>query len=66
MVPRGEVGIVVAMIGYNMGTIALTTYSIIVLVSVATTLYTPFLIRTVIKQESKKTQSRWPIQRFHS
>lgn len=54
MIPRGEVGIVVAMIGLNMGTIGLDTYSIIVLVSIATTLYAPFLIRTVIRAESKK------------
>jgi Kef-type K+ transport system membrane component KefB len=66
MVPRGEVGIVVAMIGYNMGTIALSTYSIIVLMSVATTLYAPFLIKSVIKAESKKKPQIWPNQRFHS
>jgi Kef-type K+ transport system membrane component KefB len=66
MIPRGEVGIVVAMIGYNMGTIALTTYSIIVLMSIATTLYAPFLIKTVIKAESKKKPQVWPNQRFHS
>jgi Kef-type K+ transport system membrane component KefB len=54
MVPRGEVGIVVAMIGLSMGTIGAQTYSVIVLVSIATTLYAPFLIKTVIKAESKK------------
>ena len=54
MVPRGEVGIVVAMIGLNMGTIGDATYSVIVLVSIATTIYAPFLIKTVIKAESKK------------
>jgi Kef-type K+ transport system membrane component KefB len=53
MVPRGEVGIVIAMIGLSMGTIGLSTYSIIILVSIATTLYTPFLIKTVVKAESK-------------
>ena len=57
MIPRGEVGIVVAMIGLNMGTIALDTYSVIVLVSVATTLYAPFLLRTIIRAESKKGNS---------
>jgi Kef-type K+ transport system membrane component KefB len=56
MVPRGEVGIVVAMIGLNMGTISATTYSVIVLVSIATTIYAPFLIKTVIKAESKKSR----------
>ena len=55
MVPRGEVGIVVAMIGLSMGTIEPSVYSIIILVSLATTLYAPFLIRTVIKAESKKS-----------
>lgn len=53
MVPRGEVGIVVAMIGLNMGTIGQASYSVIVLVSIVTTLYAPFLIKTVIKAESK-------------
>ena len=56
MVPRGEVGIVVAMIGLNMGTIGNETYSVIVLVSIATTLYAPFLIRTIINAETKKEQ----------
>ncbi|MEW5747741.1 MAG: cation:proton antiporter [Candidatus Thermoplasmatota archaeon] len=56
MVPRGEVGIVVAMIGLNMATISPTTYSVIVLVSIATTIYAPFLIKTVIKAESKKAR----------
>lgn len=54
MIPRGEVGIVVAMIGLNMGTIELDTYSVIVLVSIATTLYAPFLIKTIVRAESKK------------
>jgi Kef-type K+ transport system membrane component KefB len=53
MVPRGEVGIVVAMIGLSMGTIGLSTYSIIILVSIATTIYAPFLIKTVVKAEAK-------------
>lgn len=53
MVPRGEVGIVVAMIGLSMGTIGLSAYSVIVIVSIATTLYAPFLIRTVVKAEAK-------------
>ncbi len=56
MVPRGEVGIVVAMIGFNMGTIGADIYSVIVLVSIATTIYAPFLIKTVIKAESKKAK----------
>lgn len=54
MVPRGEVGIVVAMIGLGMGVIEPDIYSVIILVSIVTTLYAPFLIKTVIKAESKQ------------
>ncbi len=53
MVPRGEVGIVIAMIGLGMGTIHVSTYSVIILVSIATTLYAPFLIKTVINAETE-------------
>lgn len=53
MVPRGEIGIVVAMIGLSMGTIGPSTYSIIILVSIATTIYSPFLIKTVVNAEAK-------------
>ena len=53
MIPRGEVGIVVAMIGLGMSTISQSTYSVIVMVSIVTTLYAPFLLRTVIKAEEK-------------
>jgi Kef-type K+ transport system membrane component KefB len=58
MVPRGEIGIVVAMVGLNMGQIGLSTYSVIVLMSIVTTLYAPFLIRGVIKAEAKKPTYR--------
>ena len=61
MVPRGEVGIVVAMIGLNMETISQDIYSVIVIMSVVTTLYAPFLIKTVIRAESKNGKGpRWP------
>lgn len=57
MIPRGEVGIVVAMIGLGMGVIEPDIYSVIVLMSIATTIYAPFLIKTVIKAESKTAVS---------
>lgn len=67
MVPRGEVGIVVAMIGLNMETIGQDIYSVIILVSVVTTLYAPFLIKTVIKAESKNEKvPKWPTPGFRS
>lgn len=65
MVPRGEVGIVVAMIGLNMGTIGPASYSVIVLVSIVTTLYAPFLIKTVVKAESKNKRGKdWSTRGF--
>jgi len=45
MVPRGEVGMVVAQIGLNMGVIGQNIYGIIVFMSVATTLIAPPLLK---------------------
>ncbi len=41
MVPRGEVGMVVAQIGLTIGVMAQSVYGIIVFMSVATTLIAP-------------------------
>ena len=45
MIPRGEVGMVVAQIGLAMGVIAQSIYGIIVFMSVATTLVAPPLLK---------------------
>jgi Kef-type K+ transport system membrane component KefB len=45
MVPRGEVGMVVAQIGLNLGVIGHGIYGIIVFMSVATTLIAPPLLK---------------------
>jgi Kef-type K+ transport system membrane component KefB len=45
MVPRGEVGMVVAQIGLNLGVMAANTYGIIVFMSVLTTLVAPPLLK---------------------
>jgi Kef-type K+ transport system membrane component KefB len=44
MIPRGEVGMVVAQIGLAMGVMAKSVYGIVVFMSVATTLVAPPLI----------------------
>ena len=44
MVPRGEVGMVVAQLGLTMGMIKPNVYSIVVFMSVATTIVAPFLL----------------------
>lgn len=45
MVPRGEVGMVVAQIGQSLGVIGERVYAVVVLMSVATTLVAPPLLR---------------------
>jgi Kef-type K+ transport system membrane component KefB len=44
MIPRGEVGMVVAQLGLSMGMMSQNVYSIVVFMSVATTVIAPFLI----------------------
>lgn len=45
MVPRGEVGMVVAQIGLSMAVISTQVYSVVVFMAVATTLVTPLLLK---------------------
>uniref|UniRef100_Q01NL3 Sodium/hydrogen exchanger n=1 Tax=Solibacter usitatus (strain Ellin6076) TaxID=234267 RepID=Q01NL3_SOLUE len=49
MIPRGEVGMVVAQIGLNMGVMAHSVYGIIVFMSVATTLIAPPLLKVAFR-----------------
>ncbi len=51
MVPRGEVGMVVAQIGLRMGVMAESVYGIIVFMSVATTLVAPPLLKLAFRGE---------------
>ena len=60
MVPRGEVGMVVAQIGLNMGVIAPHVYGIIVLMSVVTTVIAPPLIKAAFRGEI--AQSPQPVE----
>ncbi len=54
MVPRGEVGMVVAQIGLNMGAMAQGVYGIIVFMSVATTLVAPPLLKVAFRGVSQR------------
>jgi len=45
MVPRGEVGMVVAQIGLGLGVIAKPIYAVVVFMAVATTLVAPPLLK---------------------
>lgn len=49
MIPRGEVGMVVAQIGLRMGVMAESVYGIIVFMSVATTLVAPPLLKMAFR-----------------
>ncbi len=49
MVPRGEVGMVVAQIGLNLGVISAPVYGVVVFMAVATTLVAPPLVRRTFR-----------------
>jgi Kef-type K+ transport system membrane component KefB len=49
MVPRGEVGMIVAQIGLGFGILTRSSYGIVVFMSVATTIVAPVLIRTAYR-----------------
>lgn len=50
MVPRGEVGILVALMGLTLGAIPSSVYSVIVIMSVATTLISPVFIKWAFRE----------------
>jgi Kef-type K+ transport system membrane component KefB len=64
MVPRGEVGMIVASIGLTMGVISTDLYSIVIFMVIATTLLTPPVLAKMIsmkfvrKEEGKKTEEK--------
>jgi len=53
MVPRGEVGMVVAQIGLNMGVLAANVHAVIVFMSVATTLAAPPLLKLAFRRATR-------------
>ncbi|GIW65518.1 MAG: hypothetical protein KatS3mg094_037 [Candidatus Parcubacteria bacterium] len=50
MVPRGEVGLIFAVIGKNLGVINDTLFSIIVLIIIATTLISPLILSSLLRK----------------
>ena len=53
MVPRGEVGMVVAQIGLNLGVVANNVYGMIVFMSVVTTLVAPPLLKVAFRHATR-------------
>jgi Kef-type K+ transport system membrane component KefB len=64
MVPRGEVGMIVASIGLSMGVVSTDLYSIVIFMVIATTLITPPVLAKMIsmkfvkKEEGKKEEEK--------
>jgi len=52
MVPRGEVGVVVAQMGLTMKVISAEVYAVVVFMAVATTLATPLLLRIAFRNST--------------
>jgi Kef-type K+ transport system membrane component KefB len=59
MVPRGEVGMIIASLGLSMGAISSDLYSVVIFMVVATTLLAPLILRRMIikRQQVEKTQA---------
>jgi Kef-type K+ transport system membrane component KefB len=51
MVPRGEVGMVVAQIGLSLAVIKPDTYAVVVFMAVASTIITPLLLKIAFREE---------------
>jgi len=60
MVPRGEVGMVVAQIGLGMAVISSQIYSVVVFMAVATTLVTPLLLKIAFRPSVLVPAEGWP------
>jgi Kef-type K+ transport system membrane component KefB len=54
MVPRGEVGMIVAQIGLSMGIIEKSVYGVVVFMAVATTLVTPLLVKYAFRGAARQ------------
>jgi Kef-type K+ transport system membrane component KefB len=57
MVPRGEVGMVVAQIGLTLGVISDSTYAVAVFMAAATTVVAPFLLKWAYRDAPRQPGS---------
>jgi Kef-type K+ transport system membrane component KefB len=51
MMPRGEVALIVALVGLQSGIVTQSTYAIVVFMTAVTTLLAPPILRIVFRQE---------------
>jgi Kef-type K+ transport system membrane component KefB len=64
MIPRGEVGMVVAQIGLGFGIISQNVYGVVVFMSVATTIVAPPLIKVTFRSLMNTKQAEAPEETF--
>ena len=64
MIPRGEVGMVVAQIGLGFGIISQNVYGVVVFMSVATTIVAPPLIKIAYRGMVEAGQAEEPEEAF--
>lgn len=50
MIPRGEVGMIVAQLGLSIGVLTRSSYAVVIFMSVATTMIAPLLIKSAYKK----------------
>jgi Kef-type K+ transport system membrane component KefB len=51
MVPRGEVGLIFAMVGKNLGVMSEAMFSVIVIMVILTTLLTPPILTVLLRRQ---------------
>jgi Kef-type K+ transport system membrane component KefB len=56
MMPRGEVALIVALVGLQSGIVTQSTYAIVVLMTAVTTVIAPPLLRYLFRDEIKQTR----------
>jgi Kef-type K+ transport system membrane component KefB len=64
MIPRGEVGMVVAQIGLGFGIISQNVYAVVVFMSVATTIVAPPLIKLTFRSLMNSPEAEEPEEAF--
>ena len=56
MMPRGEVALIIALVGLNSQIVTQATYAIVVFMTAITTLLAPPLLRYLFRQEQRRSQ----------
>ena len=60
MMPRGEVGIIIASIGYTSGVMSADLYGVVVIMSVLTTIIAPPILSVLFKRKYKEEYTILP------